>query len=41
VRLADEALGREGRMLGAIEQIGRGRDAARGEAFELDVRTMR
>ena len=41
VRLADQALGRGGRMLAALAQIGRGCDAARGEAFELDVRVMR
>lgn len=41
VRLADEALGRTGRMSAAIAEIGRGLDAARGEAFELDVRAYR
>lgn len=33
VRLADEALGREGRMVEAIAEIGRGRDAFEGEPF--------
>ena len=41
VRLADQALEREGRMSAAVAQIGRGCDAARGEAFELDLRAMR
>ena len=36
VRLADQALGRGGRMSAAVAQIGRGRNAAQGEAFELD-----
>lgn len=35
VRLADEALGREGRMVEAIADIGRGRDAFEGEPFTL------
>ncbi|HEY0293378.1 MAG TPA: protein-tyrosine phosphatase family protein [Hansschlegelia sp.] len=35
VRLADEALGREGRMVAAIAEIGRGADAFEGEPFAL------
>ena len=37
VRLADEALGRSGRMSAAVARIGRGCDAALGNAFELDT----
>lgn len=37
VRLADEALGRAGRLSAAVARIGCGCDAARGEAFELDT----
>jgi predicted protein tyrosine phosphatase len=37
VALADEALGREGRMRAAVARIGRGCDAATGLPFELDV----
>lgn len=37
VHLADEALGRQGRMYDAIERIGRGADAWEGEVFELDT----
>ncbi|HEV7251535.1 MAG TPA: protein tyrosine phosphatase [Mesorhizobium sp.] len=33
VRLADAALGRDGRMVRAIERIGRGRDCFEGEVF--------
>lgn len=33
VRLADDSLGREGRMVAAIEAIGRGADAFEGKAF--------
>ena len=40
VSLADEELGRRGRMNAAIARIGRGCDAATGDAFELDVRAM-
>lgn len=36
VHLADEALGRQGRMYDAIDRIGRGADAWEGEIFELD-----
>ena len=35
VRLADEALGRDGRMIEAIAAIGRGRDAFEGVPFAL------
>lgn len=35
VRLADDSLGREGRMVAAIEAIGRGADAFEGKAFAL------
>jgi predicted protein tyrosine phosphatase len=35
VRLADAALGRRGRMIAAIEAIGRGRDAFEGAPFAL------
>ena len=41
VRLADQTLGRGGRMSAAVAEIGRGCDAARGQAFELDVRAIR
>ncbi len=34
---ADRLLGREGRMIAAIETIGRGRTASEGEPFRLDV----
>lgn len=37
VALADAALGREGRMVRAIEAIGRGRDAFEGEPFGLSL----
>lgn len=37
VALADAALGREGRMISAIEAIGRGADAFEGEPFSLAV----
>ena len=40
VRLADRHLGRNGRMIDAIEEIGRGRDARRGTPFELDTDRM-
>ena len=36
IALADEALGREGRMVEAIRQIGRGADCGEGVAFALD-----
>jgi predicted protein tyrosine phosphatase len=39
VRLADQALGREGRMAAAIEAIGRGVDAYEGEPFSLCPRS--
>jgi predicted protein tyrosine phosphatase len=35
VALADRKLGRDGRMVAAIERIGRGRDAFEGEPFSL------
>jgi predicted protein tyrosine phosphatase len=37
IKLADEALGREGRMRRAIADIGRGADAFEGAPFRLDV----
>ncbi|MEP9379518.1 tyrosine phosphatase family protein [Aquabacter sp. CN5-332] len=37
VALADAALGRDGRMVKAIEAIGRGRDAFEGEPFGLSL----
>ncbi len=37
VALADLALGRAGRMVGAIRAIGRGRDCFEGEVFHLDL----
>ena len=37
VRLADEALGRRGRMVRAVAAIGRGRDAFQGEPFVLPI----
>lgn len=37
VALADEILGRKGRMRAAIEQIGRGEDAFEGKPFRLDL----
>ncbi len=37
VALADEALGRSGRMVEAIRAIGRGRDCFEGDVFSLDV----
>jgi predicted protein tyrosine phosphatase len=40
VRLADERLGREGRMARAIERIGRGREASCGTPFELRARPI-
>ena len=38
VRFADELLGRNGRMVAAIEAIGRGRDAFEGIPFSLGIR---
>jgi predicted protein tyrosine phosphatase len=35
--LADQALGRGGRMTAAIEEIGRGVTAFEGDPFRLDV----
>jgi predicted protein tyrosine phosphatase len=35
VAVADDILGRRGRMVDAIERIGRGRDAFEGEPFRL------
>ena len=37
VALADVALGRTGRMVDAIQAIGRGRDCFEGEVFHLDL----
>jgi predicted protein tyrosine phosphatase len=37
VRLADEVLGREGRMIAAIEKIGRGVEAREGEPYQLPL----
>jgi predicted protein tyrosine phosphatase len=37
VAIADELLGREGRMIRAIDAIGRGADAFEGEPFELVI----
>ena len=37
VSLADEVLGREGRMVAAIESIGRGAESAEGTPFRLDI----
>lgn len=37
VQLADDALGREGRMLRAVEALGRGRIVAEGECVELPL----
>lgn len=37
VALADDILGRKGRMRSAIEQIGRGEDAFEGKPFRLDL----
>jgi predicted protein tyrosine phosphatase len=37
VSIADELLGRKGRMIAAIEAIGRGADAFEGEPFLLDI----
>jgi predicted protein tyrosine phosphatase len=38
VRLADEMLGREGRMSEAIARIGRGAETAEGEPYQLPLR---
>jgi predicted protein tyrosine phosphatase len=37
VSLADEVLGRQGRMVAAIESIGRGAESAEGTPFRLDI----
>jgi predicted protein tyrosine phosphatase len=37
VTLADQLLGRRGRMIGAIQSIGTGRAAAEGDPFRLDL----
>jgi predicted protein tyrosine phosphatase len=37
IALADDALGRAGRMVDAIRAIGRGRDCFEGDVFALDV----
>ncbi|WP_342642964.1 tyrosine phosphatase family protein [Rhodoligotrophos ferricapiens] len=39
VAYADDILGRRGRMVDALDQIGRGREAVQGEVFMLDVNT--
>ena len=41
VRLADAMMGRSGRMVAAIEAIGRGRDAFEGEPFHLTIERTR
>lgn len=41
VSLADDHLGRSGRMVAAVARIGRGRPSARGEPFELDTALLR
>lgn len=41
VALADEALGRDGRMIAAIAAIGRGANCFEGNVFELDVQATR
>ncbi len=38
VAVADAMLGRNGRMIAAVEKIGRGRDCAEGVPFGLDLR---
>lgn len=38
---ADRALGRQGRMIEAVDAIGRGVEAMMGQAFELRVRDLR
>jgi predicted protein tyrosine phosphatase len=38
VRLADEMLARDGRMVEAIEKIGRGAEAREGEPYQLPLR---
>jgi len=38
VRLADDLLARDGRMVAAIDAIGRGAEAPQGEPFDLPVR---
>lgn len=37
VSIADRMLGRDGRMVAAIDRIGRGADAFEGEPFRLDI----
>lgn len=37
VALADKLLGRDGRMVAAIERIGRGEDCVEGEPFAIDL----
>jgi predicted protein tyrosine phosphatase len=37
VAIADRMLGREGRMIGAIQAIGAGRAAMEGDPFRLDL----
>jgi predicted protein tyrosine phosphatase len=41
IQLADDRLGRGGRMRAAIAQIGRGRDSAVGAPFEIDTVRLR
>lgn len=38
VQIADRLLGRDGRMVAAVDAIGRGRDCYEGEPFALDIR---
>jgi predicted protein tyrosine phosphatase len=38
VRLADDLLARDGRMVEAIDKIGRGAEAGEGESYELPLR---
>jgi predicted protein tyrosine phosphatase len=37
VTLADHLLGRNGRMIGAVQALGPGRSAAEGDPFRLDL----
>jgi predicted protein tyrosine phosphatase len=37
VSLADQLLGRQGRMIAAVERIGRGAEASEGEPFRIDL----
>lgn len=40
VQLADDLLSREGRMVDAIDAIGRGAEAAHGEPFEFPIHPL-